>query len=275
LHLTQYRSVAIKVIASLAALLMLLTGHQALAAGKEAVPRSAQRPAPKTPAKSAPVQQVTFTTSDGFILKGSFYPGRPGAPIILLLHKLGSNRNEFTALAKLLQERGMNALEYDARGHGESTAKSDGRKATYEGFSDADFADMTLDIDAALKFLHGEKKLQKAPVGIVGASIQSSTGLLYASKHPEVRALVMLSPGLSYHEIDTAGPMKVYGHRPVFIAASMEDSYSYKSANELYETARGPKKKEIFEGAGHGAEMFRKEAGLPGEIADWLAANLK
>jgi pimeloyl-ACP methyl ester carboxylesterase len=178
-------------------------------------------------------------------------------------------------LAKVLQERGMNALEYDARGHGESTALKDGRKATYDGFSTADFENMTLDIEAALKFLHGEKKILKAPVGIVGASIQSSTGLIYASKHPEVKAVVMLSPGLSYHDIDTVGPMKVYGQRPVFIAASIEDSYSYKSAKELYETAQGPKKKEILSDAGHGTDMFRKEAGLPGKISDWLAANLK
>jgi pimeloyl-ACP methyl ester carboxylesterase len=264
-----------KVIALLAVLLTLLTG-QALAKDKKpAAQRHAAPPATKSAAKPASAQQVTFTTTDGFILKGTLYPGRPGAPIILLLHKLGSNRSEFTALAKLLQERGFNTLEYDARGHGESTATKDGRNLTYETFSTADFENMTLDIDAALKFLRGEKKIKNAPVGIVGASIQSSTGLLYASKHPEVRALVMLSPGLSYHDIDTVGPMKVYGPRAVFIAASIEDSYSYKSAKELYETARGPKKKEILSDAGHGVDMFRKEVGLPGKISDWLMANLK
>lgn len=258
-----------KVIASTVLLILLLSGTLLAAVKKH--PTAPPKPA----ARPAAVQQVTFTTSDGIILKGSFYPGRPGAPIILLLHKLASDRNEFTGLAKVLQEKGFNALEYDARGHGESTVTTDGRKLTYEGFLTPDWVNMTLDIDAALKFLHKQKKMAKAPAAIVGASIQSSTGLLYASKHPEIKALVMLSPGLSYHDIDTVGPMKAYGQRPVFIAASIEDSYSYTSAKELYEIAAGPKKKEIFEGAGHGAQMFRKEADLPGKIADWLAANLK
>ncbi len=223
------------------------------------------------------VEHVAFTTQDGFFLKGDYYPGRPGGPVVLLLHQLGSTRADYAGLARLLQSRGMNALAYDARGHGESTIKGGEpvRTVTWEDFSNRDFLDMTKDITAALKFLREKKGVGKAPVGIVGASIQSSTALVYAASHPEVKALALLSPGLGYHDIDTLRPMKRYGRRPVFIAASEEDTYSLESAKRLDNIASGDKKFEIYRGAGHGAKMFPNAPMLPAHIADWLSAHLK
>jgi pimeloyl-ACP methyl ester carboxylesterase len=219
--------------------------------------------------------QVSFMTSDGFQLKGEFFPATPAAPVALLLHQLGTNRSEFIGLAKVLQNLGINALAYDARGHGESVLK-DGKRVTYETFTDKDFASTTVDMDSAIKFLHDTKKITaKSPIGIVGASIQSSTGLVYASNHPDVKAVVLLSPGLDYHGIDTKGPMAVYGNRPVFIVASINDSGSYKAAKELEAIARGAKKKEILSDGGHGTAMFRKDPGLQDRVAAWLKGNLK
>ena len=221
---------------------------------------------------SAP-HEISVRTPDGWLLRGTYYPGQAGSPVILLMHKLGSDRSEFTGLAKALNAKGYNALAYDARGHGESTML-DGKKVTYESFSDKDFENMTVDIAAVLKYLH-QKGAGFGPIGLVGASIQSSTGLLYAAKHPEVKALVLLSPGLSYHNIDTTRPMQEYGARPVFMAASTEDEASYETVKTLEKIAAGPKKTVILTDAGHGAQMFQKDPKLLGQVADWLTANLK
>lgn len=223
---------------------------------------------------SASAKAVSFTTSDKVILKGSYFPGKPGAPIVLLLHQLGSDRSEFVGLAKLLQGKGFNVLAYDARGHGESVVR-DGKKTSYEDFVREDFEKMTLDIEAALAHLRQDKRLAKAPVGIVGASIQSSTGLIFASKHPEVKALVMLSPGLDYRGIDTVAPMKIYGARPVFLAAGIQDAASYKAVRELEAVSAGPKKKAVFSNSAHGTAMLREEPGFEKKTADWISANLK
>jgi pimeloyl-ACP methyl ester carboxylesterase len=221
---------------------------------------------------SAP-QEITVQTPDGWHLRGTYYPGKPGSPLILLMHKLGSNRSEFIGLAKALNARGYNVAAWDARGHGESTWL-DGKRVTYESFSDKDFENMTIDIAAVLKYLR-QKGVGNGPIGLVGASIQSSTGLLYAAKHPEVKALVLLSPGLSYHNIDTTRPMKEYGARPVFMAASTEDEASYESVKRLEQIAAGPKKTVILTDAGHGAQMFQKDPKLLVQVTDWLTANLK
>jgi pimeloyl-ACP methyl ester carboxylesterase len=218
---------------------------------------------------------VSFLTPDWFQIKGDFFPATPDAPVVLLLHQLGTNRSEFIGLAKALQSSGINALAYDARGHGESVLK-DGKKVTYETFTDKDFENTTVDMDSAIKFLRDKKKITaKSPVGIVGASIQSSTGLVYASEHPDVKAVVLLSPGLDYHGIDTKGPMARYGNRPVYIAASIDDAPSYKAAKELEAIATGAKKKEILSDGGHGATMFRKDPGLQDRVAAWLKGSLK
>ncbi len=235
----------------------------------------------REPEKTAPKPQqlkyeaVSFKTRDGYELKGDWFPAvGKGAPVALLLHQLGTNRSEMLGLAKVLQQKGISALAYDARGHGESTAK-DGKKVTYESFQKQDFEDMTLDIDAALAFLRQQKKTGKVPAAIVGASIQSSTGLIYASKHPDIKALVMLSPGLDYHGIDTAGPMQAYGKRPVFIASSIEDAASYKASKDLEKIAEGPKKRVTISDGGHGAAMFRKDPRLMEEVAGWLKGELE
>jgi dienelactone hydrolase len=238
---------------------------------------NAASPSNATPEKTG-AEKVSFDTSDGFFLKGDYYPGKAGGPVVLLLHQLGSTHSDFTALAKLLQSKGMNALAYDARGHGESTMKGGEsvHSVSYKDFDRRDFLSMTEDIAAALKFLKNKKNVGEAPVGIVGASIQSSTGLIYAVSHKEVKALVLLSPGLSYRDIDTLKPMKEYGKRPVFIVAGEDDLYSFESANELNKAAVGEKKLEVYiNNAGHGAQMFPKAPELPLHIADWLSTHLK
>ncbi len=225
------------------------------------------------PFKPAP-REITVHTPDGWTLHGTYYPGKTGRPIILLMHKLGSDRSEFIGLAGALNAKGYNVAAYDARGHGESVFKN-GEKITFESFSDKDFEDMTIDIGAVLKYLRQSGAGNKAPVGLVGASIQSSTGLIYAARHPDVKALVMLSPGLAYHNIDTTLPMKEYGKRPVFFAASREDAASCAAVGELYKLAQGKKKEIILSDAGHGAQMFQGDPKLLAQVVDWLDANLK
>ncbi len=225
-------------------------------------------------ASAATPREITVHTPDGWTLHGTYYSGRKGMPVILLMHKLGSDRSEFIGLARELSRRGYNVAAYDARGHGESTLHN-GERETFESFSDQDFENMTTDEGALLDYLRRNGAGRNVPVGLVGASIQSSTGLIYAARHPAVKALVMLSPGLAYHNIDTTAPMKEYGKRPVFIAASREDTTSYEAVGVLSKLARGQKKVVILSDAGHGAQMFQKDPKLLSQVADWLGEYLK
>lgn len=70
-------------------------------------------------------ETVSFKTSDGLLLKGTFYPSEKGgsSPVVMMLHKLGSKRTEgdWEGLAVQLQKKGYATLIFDFRGHGEST----------------------------------------------------------------------------------------------------------------------------------------------------------
>jgi len=220
------------------------------------------------------VEDARFLTVDGYELAGSYYQGTTGAPSVLLLHQLGSDRGEMQGIAYELQGRGFNVLAYDARGHGQSVMKA-GRKVTWKSFGDRDFEDMALDIDAAVWYLEGRTGQRAAKLGIVGASIQSSTGLLYASRHDSVKALVMLSPGLDYRGIGTIGPMGLYSGRPLFMAASRGDERSADAMDRLGFIAGGKAKVFLLDGKAHGVSMFGTYPALPGKVASWLRKNLK
>lgn len=220
------------------------------------------------------VEEARFLTVDGYELAGSYYQGKSGASAVLLLHQLGSDKGEMQGLAYELQGRGFNVLLYDARGHGQSVMKA-GRKVTWKSFSDRDFEDMALDIDAAVWYLEGRTGQSATKLGIVGASIQSSTGLVYASRHDSVKALVMLSPGLDYRGIDTIGPMGLYSGRPLFMVASRGDERSAEAMDRLGFIAGGKAKVFLLDGKAHGVSMLGTFPGLPDKVANWLKNYLK
>jgi pimeloyl-ACP methyl ester carboxylesterase len=218
-------------------------------------------------------ENVSYPASDGFAINATYIRGEAGAPLVLLLHQLGSDRLEYGALAGELNGRGMHILMPDARGHGESV-KRDGVETYWDGFGDDEFESMRLDIEAALGYARHELGLQGARLGIVGSSIQSSTALLYSENDDKVGALVLLSPGLAYRGIDTARPMRGYSGRPVFMAASEGDARSRDAVRELAPLAGRASECRIADGTAHGVGMFESDPRLMKDIADWLEDRL-
>jgi predicted esterase len=71
-------------------------------------------------------KEVRFETIDKVKIKGTFYPSGGGnkSPCVLLLHKLGGNRQQdgWNELATALQNKGFAVLSFDFRGHNDSTS---------------------------------------------------------------------------------------------------------------------------------------------------------
>lgn len=103
--------------------------------------------------------------------------GPPDAPVVLLAHGAGQTRHSWDKTARTMARRGLRAITFDARGHGDSERAPDGDYRT-----DAFVAD--------LRGLIGQ--LDHAPV-LVGASLGGMTGLLLAGEEPGlVSALVLV-----------------------------------------------------------------------------------
>ncbi|MBW3023004.1 alpha/beta fold hydrolase [Candidatus Woesearchaeota archaeon] len=201
------------------------------------------------------MQDVSFETDDEVKIVGTFYEG--GSDGILLLHKLNSNRNEWTDFALKLQNMGYSVLTIDFRGHGDSDGD-------WKEFSEEDFNAMTLDVEASVRYM---KKRNVTNITIMGASIGANIALNYAVGHG-IKKIVLLSPGLNYRGVETEDVAKSY-EGSMLIAVSNEDKYSLDSSKVIYAVTKAKKELKIYEGAAHGVAML-EGTDLSSAIIDWL-----
>ncbi len=219
-----------------------------------------------------------FQTSDGVIIAADYY-ARASKKGVVLLHMLGRTKSDWRDFASSLHSHGFAVLAIDLRGHGESTRASDGRTLAWPDFNENDFRNMVFDVAAAKKFFV-EQGVDS--IAFVGASIGANVALNAAAQDASVRAVALLSPGLNYRGVTTKQAMRDYVEsktRPVFIAASEDDSASAAASRELCEIARataggaaGASACElvVFKNAGHGTNMFVVEPSLRVSLLDWL-----
>lgn len=216
-------------------------------------------------------EEITLQTADGVTIAGTYYrPSKAGPrPAVILLHMLSRNREDWKDFAQVLAWEGYAVVAIDLRGHGESTRGAGSwRLLKQEGFRA-----MVEDVAAAHQYLRRAPEADGGSLALVGASIGANVALLYASREPAVKTLVLLSPGLDYRGVATAEAMSAYGTRPVLIAASSEDTYAADSSTALNGLAQGRHKLVMYNGAGHGTHMFAKEPTMEGMLLEWLGSS--
>lgn len=214
--------------------------------------------------KELVAEEVSFLTTDNFEIFSTYYAQEDNTPAIILLHMLDRNRDDWNDFALMLQNEGYTVLSIDLRGHGQSVFKNE-EKFVWNDFSEQDFNNMVLDVEAAKNFLM--EKADLSNLFVIGASIGANMALYYGSEN-DVKGIVLLSPGLEYRGVKTEEAMKNY-KGPVLIVASNEDTYSATSANKLYSLAQGKKQIKVYDDAGHGTRMFAK-TDLEVLIINWL-----
>ncbi len=217
------------------------------------------------------METVTIKTEDGVEIIGDYYlAGAENATAVLLLHMMPSTRKSWVEFVGKLNEAGFSALAIDLRGHGDSLNKSDGTYVNYKNFSNAEHQSSIHDVEASVDFL---KQKGVGKIMVIGASIGANLALQYASLHNDIRAAVLLSPGLDYRGVLTDHlPEHFQRGQAVYYVASSEDSYAVESVRKLYqETPDGVMKEEkIFDQAGHGIDMFSREPDFEDQIISWL-----
>lgn len=106
--------------------------------------------------------------------------GAPGAPIVVLLHGGGQTRHSWADAMRVLVARGYRVINYDARGHGDSSWSAAG--AYHLDDRAADLEVVLADADA--------------PFALVGASLGGATAIQAAARglRPAALALVDIVP---------------------------------------------------------------------------------
>ena len=220
------------------------------------------------------VRDINIATEDDLILLGTYYaPPTEGSPAILLVHGLNRSRLDWEGFAQLLQGNGYGVLTIDLRGHGDSVRQGD-RLMRWVSFSDEYFRRMLIDIASGVRFLKSRAEVDPYSIGIVGTALGANLALNYASQNREIRAVVLISPGLNYRGVSSIGAITSYGIRPILLIASEEDVYGTFSATELYSLSQGIKDLRTYQNAGHGNRLLWKVAESRELILEWLKSHL-
>ena len=214
-------------------------------------------------------ERVTFVTSDGVQIAGTlFLAGKDNSPAVVCLHQWMSDRSSFNSIAAKFVAKGINVLAIDMRGFGESTKKSTGEGVEPNRVAGAD-------VEAAVLFLEKQKSVDKKKIGILGASYGASNAIQYASKNPDIRAVVLLSPGINYFNVlPTEEAVKGYGGRSLLCIASNEDLRSVEAVKKYQSILQNNIEVKFMDNLGHGTNMFRANMELENEVVAFFQKKL-
>lgn len=159
--------------------------------GQLSAPKRSQVPQAPFPYKE---KEVTIKTTDPKVkLSGTLTTptGKEPFPAVILISGSGpQDRNEelmghkpFHVLADHLSRNGIAVLRYDDRGVGKSTGE----------FNKATSIDFATDAEAAWKFLHKQKGIDKTKVGIIGHSEGGLIAPIVASANKHVGFIILMA----------------------------------------------------------------------------------
>lgn len=218
-------------------------------------------------------RDVGITAPDGTSLKATYFDsGRPG-PAVLLLHMCNTTRASWQPVAEQLSAAGISALTIDNRGFGESGGprfdleKPDVQRQLIEKWPG--------DFDAAFAWLLAQPGVDKDRIGAGGGSCGVNNAVKLASRHPEVRSLVLLAG-----PTDSAGMDYLLQHAwlPIFTAAAADDQYDSQAPQLMRwfaELPGNPRNKFVgFADGRHGTEIFGPHPELVGQISAWFVDTL-
>ena len=131
-------------------------------------------------------EDVTFSPRGGDLkLRGWLMPGSPGAPFLIFVHGINSQRTNSRATelaARLVKESGYNVLMFDLRAHG----VSEGDRVTAGQLE-------RFDVLGAYDFVLG-RGARPGRIGLIGQSYGAGIAIMAASKEPGIAAIVADSP---------------------------------------------------------------------------------
>jgi dienelactone hydrolase len=228
-------------------------------------------------------ETIDLKSSDGTILKATYFAAGRSGPGVLLFHQSNRTRESWDGVAQQLTAAGMNVLTVDSRGHGQSGGKHDDKK-------------MSEDVDAAFNYLISQPRVSRDATGAGGAGwLGVIASVETARRHPNgIKSLVLMSgetvrDGLQFLHQAT--------QLPELFVFSDEDEYppTQDAMKLLYVTASSPSKKLVHYSAaedapwiwyetsdaarvpahgGHGTDMFKVHPDLPALVVQWFVTTL-
>ena len=191
---------------------------------------------------------------------------------VVLLHMCNTTRASWAPVAQQLSAAGIHALTVDNRGFGESADAADNKSPQEQA---AVRQKWPADFDAVFAYLVSQPGVDKARIGAGGGSCGVMNAVRLASRHPEVRSLVLLAG-----PTDGAGINYLLQNPwiPIFTAAAADDQFSATAPQEmqwLADIGGNPRNQFMgFPDGKHGTEIFGPHPELPKAITAFFVETL-
>ena len=214
-------------------------------------------------------KDVAIKMPDGVTLKGTYMSPGSSGPAILLLHQCNMDRRAWDGFADDLANAGFHVLTFDFRGYGDSGG---GKLADADARRKEQMEKWPSDVDAAYSYLLSQSGVDKSRVAVGGASCGVGQASALASRHHEIKALMLLSGNASDAARDYIAKATSL---PVFGAASEDDKGPAAGIKDALGASKNPQSVlKIVPGTEHGVPMFAKHPDLEPMIVNWLKAQL-
>ena len=208
---------------------------------------------------------LTLKTETGDVVSAEYSRPKSGSASkgVLLVHMERGSSGDWFYLTQRLNRAGLNTLSIDLRGHGNSPIQKN-------KLEKPDYSAMKQDVQVGVNWL-AKKGFDE--IIVVGAVLGANLALQVAVSDPRVSRVALLSPGLNIRGLRADLLINEYGQRPLYMAVSVEDSYSTKTSLLLDSQVNGPTKVEVLAGAGKGTYMLDKDPNLITSLQNWLNSD--
>lgn len=201
-------------------------------------------------------QHVSFSTSDGVLLRGHLYgDGKTG---VILAHMYPADQSDWTDFAQVLAAHGYQTLTFDFRGFTES-----------EGTSGTEQAGT--DLLAAYQFM----RPRVSRIFIAGASLGAEAAILVGARE-DVAGLILISVPTSFGGLTVTESIR-HLRAPILFVTSAGDPLVQGQPEILYRLAQAPKSMQVYPGRAHGTAILHgpHSEELQSLMLRFIAANDK
>ena len=226
------------------------------------------------------IRPLRLMTPDNLELAATYYPvSTNSAAAVVLLNSFGKAQDEWGTVPILFQRNGIAVLTFDFRGHGDSKRRltANGVETVdYQKFTPQDYKSLLIDVNQAYDWLASQPGIDKHRIALIGSNIGAILALRYAAVNDDVAGLILLSPGLAFHDLRTDDAIAGFRLRPLRIVASREDAFANDSAKRLIEmrqhAGQAVESNELILCTGnlHGAAMLTGVPDLSSVVFAWL-----
>ncbi len=195
------------------------------------------------------VYNVKFETKDGTTISGYLLAAK-GDKGVVLLHMWDKDATTWQPHLKAFLDQGITVLAPDGIGFGGSNER--------KGSHIEPQRDITDEIDAAIKYVSDRYATH---IGIAGASYGANNALRYAAKHPEIKAIALLSPGKDYFGLQVADAAKEYKGDALVLFAKNDSLL--EGGPSIIKAGMGDRAEMVEQsGSNHGTDMLTDRAML-------------